>query len=61
MVSVPVPVVMVISVSQYTKALQSPDHVLNPTVLLLARQHLKKHVVVFMAPSARLAKRKVHI
>jgi hypothetical protein len=38
--SVHVPVVMVISVIQYTKALQSPEHVLNPTVLMLARQHL---------------------
>jgi succinate-acetate transporter protein len=61
MVSVPATVVMVISVIQYTKALQSPHHVLNLTVLRLARQNLKKHAVVFIPPSARLAKRKVHI
>jgi hypothetical protein len=57
LVSVHVPVVIVISVSQYTKALQSPDHVLNPTVLPLARQNFQPHAVVFISPSARLATR----
>jgi hypothetical protein len=53
MLSVHVPaVVVVLSVSQYMKALQPPHHVLNLTVLLLAREHLKTHVVLFLTKLA---------
>jgi hypothetical protein len=52
-VSVRVPVVVVVlSVIRYTKVLQSLNHVLNLTVLLLARQNLKTHVVLFIAKLA---------